>query len=137
MPLGSALAEAKRHRAMVVRHQQLATPSPGATVMSQISRGQIQDLVTKFAAENPKYRQALLADPKSVIEKQLNVSLGGVALEALVETADTTYVVVPHVPAEGELSDSDLEKVAGGFLDKNANCNNSPGAMNTFVQINL
>jgi hypothetical protein len=105
--------------------------------MSTITRGQIQDLVTKFAAENPKYRQALIADPKSVIEKQLNVSLGGMSLTALVETADTTYVVVPHVPAEGELSDSDLEKVAGGFLDKNANCNNSPGAMNTFVQINL
>jgi hypothetical protein len=46
-------------------------------------------------------------------------------------------VVFPHVPAEGELSDSDLEKVAGGFLDKNAECNNSPGAMTTFVQINL
>jgi hypothetical protein len=45
--------------------------------------------------------------------------------------------VVPHVPAEGELSDADLEKVAGGFLDKNAECNNSPGVMNTFVQINL
>ena len=106
--------------------------------MSQtVSRGQIQDLVAKFAAENPKYRQALIADPKSVIEKQLNVSLGGMNLKALVETADMAYVVVPHAPSEGELSDADLEKVAGGFLDKNANCNNSPGAMNTFVQINL
>jgi hypothetical protein len=106
--------------------------------MSQtVSRGQIQDLVAKFAAENPKYRQALIADPKSVIEKQLNVSLGGMNLKALVETADIAYVVVPHAPGEGELSDADLEKVAGGFLDKNANCNNSPGAMNTFVRINL
>jgi hypothetical protein len=124
---------------MVARHkperQDVVHQEPA--VMSTITRGEIQDLVSKFAAENPKYRQALIADPKAVIEKQLNVSLGGVAVTALVETADTTYVVVPHVPAEGELSDSDLEKVAGGFLDKNANCNNSPGAMNTFVQINL
>jgi hypothetical protein len=111
---------------------------PQENTMSQtVSRGQIQDLVAKFAAENPKYREALIADPKAVIEKQLNVSLGGVAVKALVETNDTAFVVIPHVPAEGELSDSDLEKVAGGFLDKNAECNNSPGAMNTFVQINL
>jgi hypothetical protein len=106
--------------------------------MSQkMTRGEIQDLVAKFAAENPKYRQALATDPKSVIEKQLQTSLGNVTVKAAVETADTVFVVVPHTPAEGELSDADLEKVAGGFLDKNANCNNSPGAMNTFVQINL
>jgi len=106
--------------------------------MSQtVSRGQIQDLVAKFAAENPKYRQALVNDPKGVLEKQLNVTLGSVNVKVLVETADTHYVVVPHTPGEGELSDADLEKVAGGFLDKTANCNNSPGAMNTFVQISL
>ena len=105
--------------------------------MSQITRGQIQDLVTKFASENPKYRQALIADPKSVIEKQLNVSIGGVAIKALVETADTTYVVVPHVPAEGELSDSDLEKVAGGKNDITADCTVSgSGSQNTVTQIN-
>jgi hypothetical protein len=106
--------------------------------MSQkMTRGEIQDLVSKFAAENPKYRAALIADPKAVVEKQLGTSLGSTVLKAVVETAQTAYVVVPHVPAEGELSDADLEKVAGGFLDKNAECNNSPGVMNTFVQINL
>ncbi|MFN8058371.1 MAG: hypothetical protein U0Q12_04350 [Vicinamibacterales bacterium] len=106
--------------------------------MSQkISRGQIQDLVGKFAAESPKYRDALIANPKAVIEKQLGTSLGSMQVKAIVESANTSYVVVPHVPSEGELSDADLEKVAGGFLDKNAECNNSPGVMNTFVQINL
>jgi hypothetical protein len=47
-------------------------------------------------------------------------------------------VVIPHVAGEGELADADLEKVAGGFLDKNAECEvQGAGAMNTFVQINL
>ncbi|MFN8058372.1 MAG: NHLP leader peptide family RiPP precursor [Vicinamibacterales bacterium] len=106
--------------------------------MSQkMTRGEIQDLVSKFAAESPKYRQALISNPKATIEKQLGTSLGSTNIKAVVETADTAYVVIPHVPAEGELSDADLEKVAGGFLDKNAECNNSPGVMNTFVQINL
>jgi hypothetical protein len=103
----------------------------------KMTRGEIQDLVAKFSVENPKYRDALVKDPKSVIEKQLNTSLGDLQVKAVVESADTAYVVVPHVPGEGELSDQDLEKVAGGFLDKNANCNLSGGVMNTFTQINL
>ena len=103
----------------------------------RMTRGEIQDLVSKFAVENPKYRQALVKDPTGVIAKQLNASLGPLQIKAVVETADTAYVVVPHVPGEGELSDQDLEKVAGGFLDKNANCEDSDGVLNTFTQINL
>ena len=41
----------------------------------KMTRGQIQDLVGKFASENPKYRSALLSNPKGTIEKQLNLSL--------------------------------------------------------------
>ena len=84
-----------------------------------ITRGEIQDLVGKFASENPEYRSALVNDPKGVIEKQLNASLpAGVTVKAVVETADTAYVVVPHVAGEGELNDADLEKVAGGRHNK-------------------
>ena len=103
-----------------------------------MSRGQIQDLVGKVASENPKYRQKLISNPKSVLEAQLNTSLpSGVSVKAAVETADTAYVIVPHVPGEGELSDSDGEAVAGGFADKNAEGDRSPGAANTMTIINL
>jgi hypothetical protein len=106
--------------------------------MAKMTRGEVQDLLTKFAYENPNYRQALLANPKSVIERQLNTSLGNVQVKAIAETADTVYVVVPHVPAAGELSDADLEKVAGGFKDVNATCDVRQGgsAVNTVLQIN-
>jgi hypothetical protein len=105
----------------------------------KMTRGQVQDLVTKFSTENPKYRAALLANPKSIIEKQLNVSLGSVQIKAVEETANVAYVVVPHVPGEGELSDADLEKVAGGKQDINANCTviGLAAAGNTVTQINL
>jgi hypothetical protein len=94
--------------------------------------------VAKFAVENPKYRSALLKDPKSIIEKQLNMSLGKVNLKAVAETADTAYVVVPHVAGEGELSDADLEKVAGGKQDIDASCSiTGAGMANTVTQINL
>jgi len=93
-----------------------------------ITRGQLHDLLARFAVENPKYRAALISDPKSVIEKQLGHSLGNVTVTAVVETLDTVYVVVPHVETEGELSDSELQYVAGGFLDNlNAKCEISGG----------
>ena len=110
--------------------------------MSQtMTRGEVQDLVAKFAVENPKYRQALMSNPKAVIEKQLNASLGNVNVKAVADTADTTYVVIPHVAGEGELSDADLEKVAGGKQDIKAECTalalGGAAAGNTVTQINL
>jgi hypothetical protein len=100
-----------------------------------MTRGEIQDLIGKFATENPGYRSALLSDPKSIIERQLNTSLGDVSVKAVEDSADVAYVVVPYAPAEGELQDADLEKVAGGFMDKNAECEG--GVLNTFVQLSL
>ena len=103
----------------------------------KMTRGEVQDLLAKFAVDNPKYRDALVKDPKSVIERQLNTSLGNVKVKAVVETADTVYVVVPHIPSEGELSDADLEKVAGGKNDIDAQCSVSgSGSQNTVTQIN-
>src|SRR5262249_31814690 len=59
----------------------------------KMTRGEVQDLVAKFAVENPKYRDALIKDPKSIIEKQLNTSLGKVQVKSVVETPDVSYVV--------------------------------------------
>jgi hypothetical protein len=106
-------------------------------VSQKMTRGEVQDLLAKFATENPRYREALVNDPKSVIERQLGTSLGNVQVKAIVETADTVYVVVPHVASEGELSDADLEKVAGGKNDIDATCTVSgSGSQNTVTQIN-
>ena len=63
-----------------------------------MTRGQIQDLVGKFASENPKYRAALLSNPKGTIEKQLNTQLGAVTVKAVADTADTVHVVIPTRP---------------------------------------
>ena len=102
-----------------------------------MTRGEVQDLLAKFATDNPRYREALVNDPKAVIERQLGTSLGNVQVKAIVETADTVYVVVPHVASEGELSDADLEKVAGGKNDIDATCTVSgSGSQNTVTQIN-
>ena len=87
--------------------------------MPTMSRGELIDLLGGFAAEDPEYMKLLKADPKDVISKQLQIEVpAAVNVKVLEETADTMYIVVPHVPAEGaELSDADLESVAGGFAD--------------------
>ena len=106
-------------------------------ISQKMTRGEVQDLLAKFAVESPKYRDALVNNPKAVIERQLNTSLGNVKVKSVVETADTVYVVVPHIPSEGELSDADLEKVAGGKNDITAECTVSgSGSQNTVTQIN-
>jgi len=98
-----------------------------------MSRGQMQDLLFKFAAEDSSYRDKLKDDPHTVVEKQFGYQPPeGVKIQAVEETADTKYVIVPHVPGEGaELEDADLEQVAGGLGDKNAQCNVGAGAINT------
>ena len=105
----------------------------------KMTRGEMQDLLEKFAATNSDYRSALLKNPKSVIEKQFNMTVpDNVTIKAVEENANTIYVIVPHAVAAGaELADEDLEKVAGGSTVKgDANCGDSDGAMNTEGAIN-
>ena len=96
---------------------------------------------TWWASSRPRtrsIRNALLKDPKGTIEKQLNTKLGGVKVVAVADTADTVHVVIPYAAPEGELSDADLEKVAGGKQDIKAECTVlGAGLGNTVTQINL
>jgi hypothetical protein len=84
--------------------------------MSQVTRGEVQDILTKYAAQDPGYRKALLKNPRMVLEKQLNNQIPSwLKIKTVEETADTMFVVVPYVPKEGEeLPDGALEMVAGG-----------------------
>ena len=84
----------------------------------QLTRGEIQDLLMKFSKSNPQYREALVKNPKAVLEGQMGGKLPtGVSVKAVEETPNTIYVVVPYVAKAGdELSDGDLEAVAGGKM---------------------
>jgi hypothetical protein len=89
------------------------------TVENMMTRGQMQDFLSKFAAESPANRQALINDPKAVIEQQLRTSFGHAEVKAVVETADTVYIVVPDVATDTrvQLSEGEIAGLSGGSGD--------------------
>lgn len=80
----------------------------------EFTRGQLNDLIAELVAQDPRNRQALLEDTKAAIERLLGRGLPDrLAIEVVEDRANTVHLVLPHTPS-GELSDADLEAVAGG-----------------------
>lgn len=97
-----------------------------------LTRAEIEEIVIENATKHEKYREALLSDPKKTVETQLNNTLPeNVSVEVVQETPTKIFIRLPHVVAEGaELSDEDLEQVAGG-KDDTYSCNEAIGGFNT------
>ena len=89
--------------------------------MSEASgREQMERRLVQRSLEDDAFRQRLLEDPKAAVEQVLGTRLPeDVRVVAVEETAETIYLVLPFVSTEaqkaGELSDQDLEAVAGGW----------------------
>ena len=63
--------------------------------MAKMTRGEMQDLLGKFAMENSTYRDTLIKNPRAIVEKQFNMALApNVKVKTVEETADTIYVIV-------------------------------------------
>ena len=105
-----------------------------------MTRGEMQDLLSKFATRNPEYRAALLRNPKGVVQEQFQMELPeNMEVGVLEETPEKVYVVLPYVLEEGaELSDEDLVAVAGGNTTKgDANCQNALASTVVEIQASL
>ncbi len=68
--------------------------------------------------EDESFRQELLQDPKSALERELGAPLPeDVEVRAVENTPDTVHLVIPSKSTTerfGELSDEELDTVAGG-----------------------
>ena len=77
----------------------------------------MQDQIIAKAMKEETFRQELLSDPKTVIERELGISVPqGVTIAVHPDTPTTLHLVLPMAPpdAEVQLSDADLQAVVGG-----------------------
>jgi hypothetical protein len=82
-------------------------------------RAEMERRLVERSLADDAFRVRLLEDPKAAVEQELGTRLPeGMRIVAVEETADTVYLVLPlssqaDQPGD-ELSDRELERVAGG-----------------------
>ena len=78
----------------------------------------LQQQVMDRAMKDEAFRQELLNNPKGTLERELGLALpAGVTIQVHENTPTTVHLVLPMLPASGELrelSDTELETVVGG-----------------------
>ena len=87
-----------------------------ANIDKTTSRHDVEAMIIKHSWDDPAFREEFLADPKGSVAKYTGVSASNLPeIVAHEEKVGTWHIVLPAKPAAAqELSDADLEKVAGG-----------------------
>lgn len=84
------------------------------------SRFGIESALIAKAWTDENFKQELLSDPKTAIAQTLQMEIPEtIDVQVIEETPTTFYLTIPAKPifsAEGELSDEELEAVAGGWV---------------------
>lgn len=88
----------------------------------EMNRQQIEAHLIAKAERDPAFRRSLLSEPRATLENELGLQLpAGFKVRIEEESADCLYLVLP--PPVGELSDLELDAVAGG---KDTSNNSTP-----------
>ena len=67
------------------------------------------------AATDAAFRQALISNPKATLSKELGVPVpDGIKVHVVEDSADTVHLVLPPRQGSRQLSESELQAVAGG-----------------------
>lgn len=89
----------------------------GSPTQQPMSRHELEEKIVARAWKDDAFRQKFVADPKGQFEEHLGTKLPeGLTMTAHEEDENHLHFVIPVKPRENldELSDEDLEKVAGG-----------------------
>jgi hypothetical protein len=90
-----------------------------ASQNSQLTRHDLEAKIVKHSWQDEAFRKEFIADPAGVFVKYLNVpaaSLPKVVVNE--EAAGSWHIVIPAKPKHAnELSEQDLERVAGGVVN--------------------
>jgi Nitrile hydratase, alpha chain len=85
-------------------------------------RAEVERTLVQRSLQDEDFRRRLLDDPKGTLEQELGDRLPeDVEVRVVEETAESIYLVLPSasplVGEGGELSDEELQRVAGGYTD--------------------
>lgn len=77
---------------------------------------EVKAQITQKAATDEGFRAALLADPRSVVERELEIKVPeGIEVNVLEDGASAVHLVLP--PAATELDMDELQGVSGGYAN--------------------
>jgi hypothetical protein len=69
------------------------------------------------ALKDPEYRETLLADPRAALSQAFGQELpADVQVKVIEQEPDTIYLLLPHGAASAELSEAELDSIAGGLM---------------------
>ena len=87
--------------------------------MSAPTRAGLDEAIRNRLASDPAFREALLADPRAAVSELLGVELPDtVTITVHEESLTDVHLVIPAA-ATDEMTDADLELVAGGVCWSN------------------
>lgn len=95
--------------------------------MSIPTRAELGGLVSGRLADDPGFREKLLTDPRAALGDLVGMKLPDfVTVEVHEESLTNIHLVIPATASSGEVSDKDLELVAGGGVCWADSCTSGP-----------
>ncbi|MEP0790641.1 NHLP leader peptide family RiPP precursor [Funiculus sociatus GB2-C1] len=83
-----------------------------------MTRNELEAKLVAHAWQDEAFKQELVSNPEAAIERELGQKMPeGANVQVLEETGDTFYLIIPKKPGVEELSEEQLEAVAGGGGD--------------------